>query len=230
MKLNKKEETKMIKAAQLYYDLLNLYGDSGNMKALSFHLKQSGVELTEDRLSLGESLKLTDYDFLCIGSGTEHNLLLALDDLLAYREELDSFRENGGVLLATGNSIELFGRSITIDGHKREALGLFDYEVSYGERIVRDVCTPCTLISQELIGFENHSGHIESKEVIIRDKGFLMTYLIGPLLVRNPLLNRWLIELLCEKTGDKPDYSRLDYSLEEEAYKAFRDSMKDNIR
>ena len=216
----------MIKAAQLYYDLLNLYGDSGNMKALSFHLKQAGVEITEDRFSLGERPAFPDYDILCIGSGTEHNLLLALDDILTYREELKSFRENGGILLATGNSIELFGKSVTIDGHKKEALGLFDYEVNYGERIVRDVCASCPLVSEEVIGFENHSGHISNEEVIIRDNGFIMTYLIGPLLARNPLLNRWLIELLCEKTGDKPDTSKLDYSLEEEAYKVFKASMK----
>ena len=30
----------------LYYDLLNLYGDSGNMKTLLYHLEEQGIKVT----------------------------------------------------------------------------------------------------------------------------------------------------------------------------------------
>ena len=210
----------MIKAAHLYYDLLNLYGDSGNLKALTCHLKECGVSVTVDRFALGDRYDPEEYDFLYIGSGTQHNLLLALDDIVGYRKELQAYQQNGGILLATGNSLELFGKEILTNETVREALGLFDFTVTQGERVVRDVCVPCELVENDLLGFENHSGSIPAQQPILVSGNFYLTYLIGPLLVRNPQLNDYFIQKLLEKGNETPSKAS-DYSLEQKAYEVF---------
>ena len=215
----------MIKAAHLYADLMNLYGDTGNMKALACHLREAGIELSVDHLSLGDSIRFEDYDFLYIGSGTEQNLLLALDDLLSHREELTTYHQNGGMLLATGNSMELFGKQITVGETVREALGIADFTVTYGSRVVRDVCVPCKLTEQELIGFENHSGTVSADGSILVNGNFYLTYIIGPLLVRNPQFTDYLIRQLAERTGETIT-AKPDHTLEQKAYEVFRASMK----
>lgn len=214
----------MIKAAHLYYDLMNLYGDSGNMKALACHIKEAGADFTVDELCLGEKPDFSEYDIVYIGSGTEHNLMLALDDIMGYKKELEQYKADGGILLATGNSIELFGRQIKTASVTKEALGIFGFTAEYGERVVRDVCAKCALTDKELIGFENHAGSIGTNEAVLSDEGFYLTYIIGPVLVRNPQLSDFFIRKLLEKKNEKTA-SRPDYRLEEKAYEVFRASM-----
>lgn len=214
----------MIRAAHLYYDLLNLYGDSGNIKALAMHLRETGADLKLDQLCLWDKTDLRSYDFIYIGSGTEHNLMLALDDIMDHKSELEEYKANGGILLATGNSLELFTKQINTQTLSKEALGLFDLTVNYGERVVKDVCTKCSLTEKELIGFENHPGTVDSDEAIINDSEFYLTYIIGPILVRNPQLTDFFIRKLLAKKNEKTT-SQPDYKLEEQAYETFRRFM-----
>lgn len=216
----------MIKAAHLYYDLLNLYGDSGNIKALEYHLKSSGNEVSVDRLKMGDKINFSAYDMVYIGSGTEHNLMLALDDIMQYREDIITFKKNDGILLATGNSIELFGKSIDKGKNQKQALSVFDFNVKYTERTVKDVCTKCSLINEDIIGFENHSGILSTDESIIIDNNFILTYIIGPILVRNPQLTQYFITKLAEKKPEDNISVTSDYSYETEAYNIFKQSMK----
>ncbi len=215
----------MIKIANLYDDLLNLYGDSGNCKALAFHLRETGEEVQLDRLRYGDKLSFADYDICIIGSGTEQNLYLALHDLMPCKEELSQYKNNGGFLLATGNSIELFGRSVNC----KPALGLFDYTATYQEeRIVRDVCLKSSLVDDDIIGFENHKGTLDREESLILEDNFLLTYTIGPLLVRNPKLTDCLIRKLLANSDRDP--SKADYTLEQQAYELSRSTDLKNIR
>ncbi len=216
----------MIKVAHLYYDLLNLYGDSGNIKALEYHLKSSGNEVSVDRLKMGDKINFSAYDMVYIGSGTEHNLMLALDDIMQYREDIITFKKNDGILLATGNSIELFGKSIDKGKIQKQALSVFDFDVKYTERTVKDVCTKCSLINEDIIGFENHSGILSTDESIIIDNNFILTYIIGPILVRNPQLTQYFITKLAEKKPEDNISVTSDYSYETEAYNIFKQSMK----
>lgn len=215
----------MIKAAYLYYDLLNLYGEGGNIKALEYHLNSSGNKMVTDKLKLGDRINFSKYDLVYIGSGTEHNLMIALDDIMQYREELTAFKNSGGILISTGNSIELFGKSIDTGKTKKQGLSLFDFTVKYSDRTVRDVCTKCSLINEDIIGFENHSGKLSTDESIITDNNFILTYIIGPILVRNPSLTQYVIRKLAERNPDENIVIDSDYSFETEAYNIFKSSV-----
>lgn len=210
----------------IYYDLLNLYGDDGNIKALKQRLTNQGVNVNIDYISLGDKINFNKYDLVYIGSGTDDNLLLALEYLKPYKNDIKEYIDNNKFMLSTGNSIELFGKYIQKGEEKIEALDILNYHTEYNEkRIVNDINYLCTIHNKNIIGFENHRGHIISEEKNFLYKGdnkygviynnFIGTYLIGPLLIRNP----YFLEDYIKRLLNKDDIKQDNYYLEIEAYK-----------
>ena len=193
----------------LYGDLMNLYGDSGNVKALAYHLKEQGAEVEIRTFTVGDPKEFTDCDMLYVGSGTERAFDLALQDMKKSLDPFTEFIESGKLILATGNGLELFGKN---------GIGVFDYEAVYTGRVVKDVHTKCELVDPDIIGFENHAGHIEGMEDFIMESGFLGTYVIGPILVRNPELCRFFVHKLIDAKDPSHTYLEEDYAYEQEAY------------
>ena len=68
-----------ITIGHLFYDILNLYGESGNILALKYALEKQGIEVEIKEISLNDELYLGDLDLVYMGAGTEANQLLALD-------------------------------------------------------------------------------------------------------------------------------------------------------
>lgn len=202
----------------LYHDLLNLYGDSGNIKTLLYHLKEQDIETSIKYMSINDKKEFDDVDILYIGSGTDENLLIALDDIKKDKDKLKKYIDDKKFILSTGNSVELFGNYI-VSGKKIESLGLFDYVSMHQERIVKDIKVKTNIINEDIIGFENHIGNILSNEdSIIKIDNFYGTYIIGPILVRNPKFCSYLIkELILNKNKDFK-FKEENYKLDELAY------------
>lgn len=60
-----------MKILHLYYDLMNLYGEYGNVVVLVKHLEDQGEEVIVDKKTIGDQIDFTQYDFIYCGSGTE---------------------------------------------------------------------------------------------------------------------------------------------------------------
>ena len=103
----------------LYYDLLNLYGDSGNIKALKYHLEEQGCKVDIKYLSVNDKKDYDKLDMIYIGSGTEENLLVALEDLKKDEKDIKKFVNEKKFILSTGNSVELFGNYIIANKKRR---------------------------------------------------------------------------------------------------------------
>ena len=101
-----------IKIAHLYYDLMNLYGESGNIIALeqAFNNQDMYVEVTN--LSIDDKIDFNKYDIYYMGSGSEHNQLLVIEDLLKYKDKFKNAIENNKHIILTGNSYEILGKYI----------------------------------------------------------------------------------------------------------------------
>ena len=82
-----------INILHLYYDLLNLYGENGNIKALKKHLEEQNIKVNIEFLTLNDKIDFKKYDFVYIGSGTEKNLNLALKDLIKYKKSIKEYIE-----------------------------------------------------------------------------------------------------------------------------------------
>lgn len=204
-----------MKILHLFHDLMNLYGDYANVLALERALVKKGREVETVRRSVGDNLYFSEFDFIYIGSGTERNQKAALEYLRDYGDAFKGAVDGGAVILATGNSFEMFGRKITDRDKKiHEGLGLFDFITEEGrERIVTD--SVVEFEGRELIGFVNKaSGIYGIKEPLftvkqgagnspkdassegIRAGNFYGTHIIGPLLMRNPSMAEYFAELL----------------------------------
>lgn len=209
----------------LYYDLLNLYGDNGNIKALEYHLNEQGIKVEIKKLSINDKKNFDKLDFIYIGSGTEENVLIALEDLKKDKKEIENYINNKKFILATGNSIELFGNYVIIN-KKIKTLGIFDYVSMHQERIVKDVKIKSKIIDNEIIGFENHQGNILGiNENIVRINNFIGTYIIGPILVRNPeLCSKLVHEIILSKDKDFK-FKEENYQLDNQAYKKTVESI-----
>ena len=70
-----------LKICHLYPDVLNLYGDRGNILCLRRRLEWRGIGCTVAELPLGVKDPLLDYDLFFIGGGQdfEQTVLLSSD-------------------------------------------------------------------------------------------------------------------------------------------------------
>lgn len=196
-----------MKLLHLYYDIMNLYGDYANIKAVERILEKSGIDCTTDRMSFADKAVLADYDFVFVGSGTERNRNVVCEDMRKYSDDLRSYIDSGKVLLMTGNSFEMLGKSITDPkGSTAEGLGIFDFTVSEQNRTrnTADAIFSAEFSDRELVGFINKCSEIQgieeplftvkmglgnsgdSKSEGIRHKNFFGTHLTGPVLIKNP--------------------------------------------
>ena len=156
-----------MKLLHLYHDIMNLYGDRANVAAMKRMLEKSGEEVTVDKLSLGDKAALSDYDFIFIGSGTERNQRVVLDDFKKYADELKACVESGKVILLTGNSFEMLGKTITdCMGKEFEGLGLFDFTVTEQNKNRRtaDQIAASDFLTRPLVGFINKCSEINGVE------------------------------------------------------------------
>ena len=203
----------------LYYDLMNLYGEIGNIEALEYLLKNQGIKVVIDKLSVNDNIDFNKYDLLYIGCGTLSNELIVLNDILRYKKELKNYINNNKFILSTGNSIELFGKSI--DG--KDALNIFNYDsLLIDKRIVGDY------INDEIIGFQNRGSKIVNNnnplfdnEIGVQYKNFYGTYLLGPLLVRNPRFSKKFIVELIKSKNSKFKFKKFDLKLDKEAHDSY---------
>ena len=111
-----------MKILHLFHNLMNLYGEYANVLALKRELENRGVSVTVEKQSVGDKIELSDVDFIYIGSGTEKNQKVALGALKPLKDELSAAMERGAVVLATGNSFEMFGKKITDKKNNRKEI------------------------------------------------------------------------------------------------------------
>lgn len=233
-----------MKILHLYHDLMNLYGDYANLSALCRILEQNGVDCTVDRLSLGDTPVLSDYDFIYIGSGSEENMRLALSHLSSFKNELKDYIEKGGFALLTGNSFEMLGESINGPWGDVKGLGICDFTVTQQDtvRTTSDAIFLSEEVEQPLVGFVNKCSEIygvkaplftvemglgntkTEKGEGIRVNNFFGTHLTGPLLVKNPHFLEFLASSLCRKPMDSSAFV-----YEKAAYNITLEKLRDRI-
>ncbi len=208
-----------IKIAHLYYDLMNLYGEIGNIMALEKGFNDQDMFTEVTNLTIGDKIDFNKYDIYYMGSGSEENQLLVINDILKYKDKINNAINNGKHFIFTGNSYEILGRYIEkINGEKISTLEIFDfYSKEVDKRIIGEEIVECDLFKETVIGFQNRQCVLNNKNnhlfsVIegfsdnykshyegIHFKNLYATYNLGPLLIRNPLFKDYIIKEVLEK-------------------------------
>ncbi|MDD2504993.1 MAG: hypothetical protein PHF21_01825 [Bacilli bacterium] len=228
-----------IKIAHLYYDLLNLYGEQGNVLALVNAFKLQDISSAVDLLTVGDKINWNKYDIIYIGSGTENSLLIVIEDFKTHIKDFKKAVKDGKYIIATGNSHEIFGKFIEMNNQKHEALGVFDYYAKQNpKRIVGESFMEFEGLSP-IIGFQNrntvmqrrgnylfsvlngYADNYKSSYEGYRENNFFGTYMLGPLLIRNPHFTDYIVKSILKEK--KLAYEETLNTFE---YKAYNEYLK----
>jgi lipid II isoglutaminyl synthase (glutamine-hydrolysing) len=223
----------------LYGDLMNIYGDTGNILVLEKRCSWRGIKTQVKNISIGDNLKQNEVDIFFFGGGQDQSQAEVAKDLQKKADVIKKEAERGVPLLSICGGYQLLGQYYRPqNGPKLAGIGLFEaYTLASSQRMIGNI-----VISSEfgdLVGFENHSGktYLEKNakpfgRVI---KGFgnngednnegciyknaIGCYMHGSLLPKNPKLADWLIQKALEvKYGEKIKLMELDDSLELNAH------------
>lgn len=240
----------MINVLHLYYDLLNLYGENANTRSIKYNLELNKIKVNIDLKSLNDEIDFNKYDLIYIGSGSEDNMKLALQDILKRKKEIKKFIESNKYLILTGSSMDLFGKHIKTLDDKLDALNIFDYYTEYltetnlknaaKNRVVGEIKATTDLINETIIGFQNrcdlvhniktslfktqtqYSNDLTNEEEGFTYKNVYATHIIGPLLIRNPYFIDYILTKLCNDKHLK--YKSLDETAKT-AYKKYLENF-----
>ncbi len=223
----------------LFPDLLNLYGDKGNIAALEKRLSWRGIEVkTKVHTDRETAPDFEHTDILFLGGGSDREQALVLEILRKHKDALHAYIENGGVLLALCGGFPMLGQYIETADGKQNGLGILNIHTDLThKRMIGDVVLSSPLCSSLICGFENHPGitcigdytplgkiltgfgsdGTGAQEGLLY-KNVFASYLHGPLLPKNPqLCDVILTRALKQKYPEFTVLSPLEDSLEEAA-------------
>ncbi len=227
-----------IKIVHLYPNLLNLYGDKGNIECMKKRLQWRDIDAEVEKICDEVPIDFDNADIIFLGGGTEKEMKIVAERLLAQKDSFVQFAENGGTIIGVCEGFELLGNSLYIGGEKFEGLGVLDIytdNTADNSRFTGDVILECDKVSQSVVGFENHStktyiGNLAPLGKVIKGRGndgtsgfegaiyknVTGTHLHGPLFPKNPkLCDRILLNCLKHKYQDFQELTPIDDGLEE---------------
>lgn len=207
----------------IYQDLLNLYGDRGNILTLIYRARARGININVVGASLGEPIP-ADVGLIFIGGGQDQEQKIVAQDLQAKNVFLRNFIQKGGPLLAICGGYQLLGEYYQIStGTKISGADVLPiYTKAGNQRMIEDLTVKVILENKQhtMIGFENHSGKTFIKKgspLGQVDRGFgnngqdktaglkyhnvIGTYAHGPLLPKNPFIADFLLNKALEYQG-----------------------------
>ncbi len=228
-----------IKILHLYPDLLNLYGDRGNIECMRRRLLWRGIDAEVITHTCDDgALDISDVDIVFLGGGSDREQKIVCSRLLEHKKELQDYVEDGGVLVAVCGGYQLLGRYYKLEDETIEGLSILDIYTEQGKgRLIGNIVLEADFLDQKIVGFENHGGrtYIGSHKPLGRVlsgygneeksgaegvvyKNVIATYLHGPLLPKNPALcDHILTAALRRKYADFKGLTPLDDELENKA-------------
>ena len=156
-----KDYTYDLKIAHLYGDLMNTYGDNGNILMLKYVAEKMKARVQVDIVSLTDGFDQNFYDIAFFGGGQDFEQSILARDLPTKKENLAAFIENDGVMLAICGGFQLLGQYyIEAGGRKIDGLGILGHYTLNQEdnRYIGDIKIHNDEFNETYYGFENHQG------------------------------------------------------------------------
>lgn len=164
--MTKAQDQWQLRICHLYPDLLNLYGDRGNLLTLRQRCLWRGIDCQIESVSLGQPFRAGQYDLVFMGGGQDYEQNLLYEDLLAQKgDAIRAAVADGLVFLCICGGYQLMGRYFEQqDGYRIEGLGAIDlWTIGRKDRLIGDTVYQSEFLAglgldPLLVGFENHSG------------------------------------------------------------------------
>ncbi|MDD3436395.1 MAG: hypothetical protein PHC64_04490 [Candidatus Gastranaerophilales bacterium] len=236
-------ETRLkISLAHLYPELLNIYGDFGNVLTIKQRCEWRNIDIEITNINIGDKIDPEIFDFYFIGGGQDKQQIEVSRELQLQKNALHDAMNSGAVALGICGGYQLFGHYYQPhNGARLLGIGLLDaYTVAGDKRFIGNVTAKTEFtVPKTLVGFENHSGltylqgdtkplamvetgagnNSRDKTEGARFKNIFGTYLHGPFLPKNPHFTDFLIKLALEKRyRDNIELQKLNDELELQAH------------
>ncbi len=195
----------------LYPDVLNLYGDTGNIICMKKRLEWRGIDSEVTMLPIGAHADFSRFDLFFIGGGQDFEQEVLLTDLHSGKDkEILAAVEDEKVFLCICGGYQMMGQYyLTHTGQQCDYMGALNlHTVGSDVRMIGNYMFRCAQESggSTIVGFENHSGKTylgegvsplgtvlhgfgnngEDKTEGARYKNVFGAYCHGPMLPKNP--------------------------------------------
>lgn len=220
----------------LYPDLLNVYGDVGNILILKHRALNRGINVTITNISLNNDFNPKDFDIVFFGGGQDYEQSIVSEDLKHNKKEaLTSYIEDNKVMIAICGGYQLLGKHYrSPKGEKLEGLGILDIYTEGGDnRFIGNTVIYNEDWDETYVGFENHSGRTYINDLKPLGKCLLgygnngedgfegciykntfCSYFHGSLLSKNPELADRILKLALDKKYGSVELGHLDDAFE----------------
>lgn len=220
----------------LYPDLLNVYGDYGNILVLKYRAEKRGIKVNIINLSVDEAFDDKLYDIVLFGGGQDFEQSIVSKDMVETKKNnIQKYIEDGKVFLSICGGYQLLGKYYTTpEGEKLPGLSILDiYTESGDNRFIGNTVIYNEEFKETYVGFENHSGRTyigdlkplgkvlygygnngeDGYEGCIYKNTFC-TYFHGSLLSKNPELADRLLMLALKSKYEEVNLCPLNDTLE----------------
>ena len=231
-----------ITIGHLYPDLLNLYGDRGNIQCLMKRCQWRGIEAETISFELDDRIDFSGLDIVLLGGGSDREQMLVCEKLKEIRKNFRAYVEDNGVVIAICGGYQLLGNYYKTEQGTMKGLELVDMYTEQGKgRLIGNIVLQSDLFEMPVVGFENHGGrtfignnkplgkvlsgygneeHAGCEGVVY--KNVIGTYLHGPLLPKNPQLADLLIQRALEKKYGKAEAAKRIYATTDKSRGALK--------
>lgn len=228
-----------ITVAHLYPDLLNLYGDNGNIAVLRRRAEMRGIEVQICEYGLEDTIDFDNTDIIYIGGGSDKEQKTVCEKLVEMKAGLKEYAEAGGCILAVCSGYEILGKYYKTETETIPGPEILDISTEYNKkRLIDNIIIESPLTGSTIVGFENHSGRVSvgnhtplgtvvagsgnngnDKTEGVVYKNIIATYIHGPLLPKNPAVADHLIKAaIKQRYGEEIDLAPIDDTLEAQAH------------
>ncbi|MGO2950988.1 type 1 glutamine amidotransferase [Lentilactobacillus kefiri] len=150
-----------LNVCHLYGDLMNTYGDLGNILVLKYLASKMGVELNSEVISLDQNFDPDKYDIIVFGGGQDFEQSIISKDIQSKKQALTDFIEDNGSVVSICGGYQLLGHYyIGANGEKLMGIGALNHytDKQKDHRFIGNVVIENEETGEKYHGFENHQG------------------------------------------------------------------------
>ena len=197
-----------LRICHLYGNLMNTYGDNGNLLMLQHRAKKFGYEVETTLISLEEDFNPEEFDIVMFGGGQDYEQTVVAKDLQNKKDTLIKYIEDDGVVVAICGGFQLLGRYyVNASGERLNGISAIDVCTNgqFPNRLIGDVEIFNEEFGETYLGYENHIGrtylgkNMKPLGTVVKGygnneedhaegchyKNVFCSYFHGPILVRN---------------------------------------------